>query len=481
MDAGGNYVSGSILQYCVVEYAGYGAYSTIDAHSLLIDHCTVRNNDGRGIYSVGTASAPARITNNIVTNNTVTIGFGEANGGGIYAKDSTVSGNTVSSNSAIATGGGVNRRGLGGGIYAYNSTVSGNTVSGNSTAASSNGSAGGIYASGSTVSGNIVSGNSATFYGGGIYASGSTVSGNTVSGNSAASSGGGIYANNSTVSGNTVTGNTGQWCNGGGIGASGGMLSGNTISGNSAGRGGGIWIRGNTTVLSNTVSANSVSMQGAGVHVRDGSFDFLYNTVVGNSGPAGSTVGGLEIVYNSTPQVHYNNFYGNEPYDVTVVSSDDISGTNNYWGTVSSVDILAQVYDWYDDSSLDKFLYVPYLQDPSPDAPFPPPIGLTADFQDSSVILSWDAHPSFTTGWGYKIYYDTDSSLPPYEGTGLNEGDSPIDVGDDTSYTLTGLDPSQDYYFAVTAYDNEGHESWYSNLVQKQGGYWVYLPVVLRQ
>ncbi|MBE9471452.1 MAG: fibronectin type III domain-containing protein [Chloroflexi bacterium] len=121
------------------------------------------------------------------------------------------------------------------------------------------------------------------------------------------------------------------------------------------------------------------------------------------------------------------------------------------------------------------------MQDPSPDAPFPPPIGLTADFQDSSVILSWDAHPSFTTGWGYKVYYDTDSSLPPYEGTGLNEGDSPIDVGDDTSYTLTGLDPSQDYYFAVTAYDNEGHESWYSNLVQKQGGYWVYLPVVLRQ
>jgi putative cofactor-binding repeat protein len=153
MDAEGDYVSGSILQYCVVEYAGYGygAYSAIDAHSLLIDHCTVRNNDGRGIYSVGTVSAPARVINNIVTNNTLIRSYSDANGGGIYAKDSTVSGNTVSGNSAIATGGGINY-GRGGGIYAYNSTVSGNTVSGNSTAGNARG--GGIYAAyNSTVTG----------------------------------------------------------------------------------------------------------------------------------------------------------------------------------------------------------------------------------------------------------------------------------------------------------------------------------------
>ena len=47
MDAEGNYVNGSVLQYCVVEYAGYDVKyyptnSAILAHSLLIDHCTVR-------------------------------------------------------------------------------------------------------------------------------------------------------------------------------------------------------------------------------------------------------------------------------------------------------------------------------------------------------------------------------------------------------------------------------------------------------
>jgi hypothetical protein len=232
--------------------------------------------------------------------------------------------------------------------------------------------------------------------------------------------------------------------------------------------------------MSNTVTANSVSAtgQGSGVYFY-GSYDFLYNTIVGNTTISPTAIiGGVAI--EGTPQFHYNNLYGNSNYDVVVLSSSDISGTHNYWGTVSSVDILEQVYDWYDDTSRGRLLYIPYLQNPSPDAPFPPPTGLTASFQDNSATLSWDAHPSFTTGWGYKVYYDTDSSLPPYEGTGLNEGDSPIDVGNQTTCTLTGLDPSKDYYFAVTAYDTEGHESWYSNVEWKRGGYWIYLPVVLR-
>lgn len=104
----------------------------------------------------------------------------------------------------------------------------------------------------------------------------------------------------------------------------------------------------------------------------------------------------------------------------------------------------------------------------------------TAYKSDSSVTLSWDTPPSFTTGWGHKVYYDTDSASPPYEGAGLNEGDSPIDVGDETSSTLTSLDPCRDYYFAVTVYDNEEHESWYSNVVWKQDGCRIYLPIILK-
>ena len=181
--------------------------------------------------------------------------------------------------------------------------------------------------------------------------------------------------------------------------------------------------------------------------------------------------------------MHHNNFFGNEPYDVTVVSSNDISGTNNYWGTVTSVDILEQVYDWYDDSSRGRFLYIPYLQDPDPNAPVPPPQNLQANFIDDSASLSWDPIPSTTTGYGYKVYYDNDASGPPYNGTGLNEGDSPIDVGNTTNYTLSGLG-SGTYYIAVTAYDTLGRESWYSNEVnnppEQPPEYKICLPVVLK-
>lgn len=48
------------------------------------------------------------------------------------------------------------------------------------------------------------------------------------------------------------------------------------------------------------------------------------------------------------------------------------------------------------------------------------------------------------------------------------------------SVTLIGLDPSANYTFRATDYDNQGHESWYSNLVSGRGGYHAYLPTLLK-
>ncbi len=78
------------------------------------------------------------------------------------------------------------------------------------------------------------------------------------------------------------------------------------------------------------------------------------------------------------------------------------------------------------------------------------------------VTLSWDASPSEVTG--YKVYYDTQSDTA-FEGIDAIEGDSPIDVGNVLTYTVTGLYDDEDYYFAVTAYDASGNESTYSNIV----------------
>ena len=78
----------------------------------------------------------------------------------------------------------------------------------------------------------------------------------------------------------------------------------------------------------------------------------------------------------------------------------------------------------------------------------------------SSATLTWDA---VTTGdvSGYRIYYGTvPGSYEQLPGQG-------IEVGDCTTYTVTGLGSGTVYYFAVTAY-HVTEESGYSNEVSKQ-------------
>lgn len=84
--------------------------------------------------------------------------------------------------------------------------------------------------------------------------------------------------------------------------------------------------------------------------------------------------------------------------------------------------------------------------------------------QARDVTLQWNlsADSSVT---GYKVYYDTDSANSPFSGTGSTTGASPINSGNVVSKILTGLDPSHDYYFTVTAYNASGTESTYSNVV----------------
>lgn len=79
----------------------------------------------------------------------------------------------------------------------------------------------------------------------------------------------------------------------------------------------------------------------------------------------------------------------------------------------------------------------------------------TASAIAADAILSWDANTESNLA-GYKVYYGTSSG---------NYG-APADVGNQTSFTVTGL-TGPTYYFAVTAYDTSGVESGYSNEVSK--------------
>ena len=82
----------------------------------------------------------------------------------------------------------------------------------------------------------------------------------------------------------------------------------------------------------------------------------------------------------------------------------------------------------------------------------------------ADVQLEWDPSPDASVA-GYKVYYQADSPAQPFQGTDSAEGAAPVDVQNQATATITGLDPEHTYYFAVTAYNSSGVESVYSNVV----------------
>jgi hypothetical protein len=70
------------------------------------------------------------------------------------------------------------------------------------------------------------------------------------------------------------------------------------------------------------------------------------------------------------------------------------------------------------------------------------------------VILSWNANSEGDLS-GYRIYY----------GSSSRSYGAPINAGNVTSHTLTGLNPLRTYFYGVTAYDLHNHESGYSTEV----------------
>ncbi len=94
-----------------------------------------------------------------------------------------------------------------------------------------------------------------------------------------------------------------------------------------------------------------------------------------------------------------------------------------------------------------------------------------------SVAIKWEASLSYLSA-GYKLYYGNDESL---QGTGAAEGDSPIDTGDVTRYSLSGLTAPAAAELVAPVIDNVSpshqtlHLSWSS--VKGATGYRVHYGI----
>jgi hypothetical protein len=76
----------------------------------------------------------------------------------------------------------------------------------------------------------------------------------------------------------------------------------------------------------------------------------------------------------------------------------------------------------------------------------------------AKVTLAWDPNVDEDLA-GYIVYY----------GSASRDYDYDIDIGDETSCTISGLYSGTTYYFAVTAYDIDGNESQFSNEISYPG------------
>ncbi|MHA2246672.1 MAG: right-handed parallel beta-helix repeat-containing protein [Candidatus Hodarchaeales archaeon] len=402
-DETGNYLNGSILQYCTLEYGGGSdiAALKIISSSPFVDHCTIINNANEGIYI---KDGSPRIVNSTISNN-LDHGISAYGSGLIFVCGNTIVGNQPSS--------------YGGGIHTYSDMiVINNTIADNLGA----GYGGGIYAySDISIIANMISNNSAS-YGGGIYNDvgySANINNNRIINNSASVDGGGIFCGgyyNRLISDNIIRENKAEAA-GGGIYAGGRVnISRNLINNNSAGNGGGIYDATGDLIIHHT---------------------FNYNVITNNS--ATSYGGGISVNYH--PVIEYSNIYNNTPYDISNSNSQgtlDVIAVNNWWGTTNATNIQAHIYDWYDDASLGIVDYTPYLTNLN--APvLDNPAHITYEEQTTGHSISWTATNAPP---GTYIIYKDDVEIA----SGNWVSSTPITIN------VEGL-PTGKYNYTIVVYD----------------------------
>ncbi len=335
LDPNDNYLSGSILEYCTIEYGGYGSVPMLDLqHSVpFINHCELRFSASTGLngnLNDGGAGLPLRL---VMTNNNIHHCVGHAayvgEGWGHLIKGNTLSntssgrglrvysaanpevvGNEVRDNSGGSNGTGVE-------VYECpDATISDNTIQNSDTSADYGGGLYVRYCSDSEISRNVIAGNRLTGgynYGGGLAVLDSSnvlVEGNEIVGNEVVvwwtTIGGGAFIKNCA---NVVIRNNHIVDNDSGADTAGVRLE----------------TCGGAVVENNRISNNYAVTYNGGLSLHDcSSAQILQNRITSNS--AGQDTGGLGVSLCGNSIIKGNTIMNN-------VATDDLGGV---WIAASS-------------------------------------------------------------------------------------------------------------------------------------------------
>ena len=425
-DSNDNYVSGTIFNHCIISYANEGLRLD-DSSFYLVNSELTENNIGINFR---------KVINSIIDNN-----------------------NFNNNNSGTSTSAGTEENGVGSFTFTkfLNNTFKNNTGHGLSFGGYRN------NANNNLIKNNISinNGGNGFYFGWGDVVRGfadNTIEGNIIYNNS----GNGITVgrDSNILKKNFIVNNEGSGINISGTYIYEGLtIENNIISGN---LGYGLDLTSNTnslirhnSILNSGGNSESPSLGIPNSYITSNDNTITFNTIDASKNNA------IELKYG--PNTFNNNNFirtkGNYVFKLLTDNDSDINAENNYWGTSTESEIQAAIYDYSDDFELGAVDYTPFSTTLNTAAPISPPTSVMKVTSGSDVVLSWTANAEADVA-GYKLYYGTP--------TGYSYATS-IDLGNVTTYTVTGGDIATEY--AITAYDTsldgtddmvDGNESWYS-------------------
>jgi hypothetical protein len=270
-------------------FIGGAGISVNETGTVTIGDSTISTNtgplDGGGILFWGHAPAGVTLSNDVIAGNSSTQG----NGGGVAVNVNTtltVTGCTITGNSAALSGGGISDTGNGA------LTISNSLLAANSAKGTTAGLGGALYDTGAgstvTVTNSLFLNDSAAISGGGIYLTqdGLSITASQFSGDSAtAGSAGAVFFTGNTLTVTASTFNNDQSGNKGGAlllsAANTATLTNDTLTANTTSlRGGAIQDFAALVLLNDTINANSAGGLGGGVNLEGTGTLSIQNTII---------------------------------------------------------------------------------------------------------------------------------------------------------------------------------------------------------